>query len=446
KNHQLAGDPSSRSSSEHRTPAPLVSKSVGEAQGSGQSEVPNLKLRMENGQPGSPITHDAESTGPIDPKLSDPAVPLPANQEQLNDKNVSASIAPVQSAKENKQRDSKPPQFSLSGAILALLIFVALLLYFRLRDPWWWGSFIAWLCLTFAPWAIVDALAFMYLGFFLCWQFGSTMNRHLPRDGIFVGIGLAIVSFFFGMVGVLVEHHDLPLLSRMSMAVYESTQLPLMNMWVHDAEDRPAAAQAYFTWARFFASMLAIYLTYRTLTFLTNRASAQFWLRWYRVPSRRRVNLVIGLGEIGGRIACKLRERHQRVIGLECDSEKSALREIRRTGVRVMIDNALDSHIYRDLPLNQIKRIYVVTGDDQRNLEVTHRVIEEIHRRAEFECSMQEGRKSDEGPIAYWLRLRCVTWMKIFCDERNIECLVQLYDRQLQDILWIEKDGQPCLD
>ena len=266
--------------------------------------------------------------------------------------------------------------------------------------------------------------------------------RAARGNAIFVGIGLAFFAYAFAVAGVLVIHTEMPFVERYSTAFYEATQLPLMNMSVHDDTTISAEARAYFTIARSLASLLALYLTYKTVLYFLNLASTQFWMLCYRFNREKKLSLVIGIGSVGLELIRDLRLQGHRVIAVEINKDAPRVEEARMLGARIVIGDAVDFDLYRQLPFDAIDSVYVVAGDDQRNIEISQRLRNFSAQRV----AMGPRKTSDRSnpPLRNSLRGR-IDYLRWRCRLQNHPgvCYVQLYDVSMQRILEQEHHDQP---
>ncbi len=198
--------------------------------------------------------------------------------------------------------------------------------------------------------------------------------RHWAEKSVFLGIALAFLAFAFAVAGGVTAHPSLGVFDRYSTAFYEATQLPLMNMSPHDREDN-AETQTYFMLARVAGCCFAYFLAYKTVTYFCNRARTQFLLGWYSLRSKTKLALVIGIGTIGRRLIRNLLAEGKRVVAIESDKESVHIERAQALGAQVLVGDALDDQIYRKIPFDAIGSIYVVAGDDRKNLEISHQLL-----------------------------------------------------------------------
>jgi len=255
--------------------------------------------------------------------------------------------------------------------------------------------------------------------------------RHLAEKSVFLGIGLAIFAYAFAIAGGLALHSDTASFERYSTAFYEATQLPLMNMSPHD-HLKDTTAQFYFNCARVFGCLFAYFVAYKTVVYVCDRAKTQFLLGWYCVRNRKRLALVIGLGTVGRQLISNLIDENFRVIAIESDKDSVQIERAQSLGARVIVGDALDDRVYRRLPFDAVQSIYVVAGDDRKNLEIGQQLLEYSIKRVE----KSDGRKSDKAPL--WQRWFDWLTCQILLDQRAV-CHVQLYDSNMQRLMEQER-------
>lgn len=253
----------------------------------------------------------------------------------------------------------------------------------------------------------------------------------MAEKSVFIGIGLAFLAFAFAVAGGLAAHPDFQFWDRYSTAFYEATQLPLMNMSPHDGEVQPET-KFYFTLARIFGCLFAYFVAYKTVAYVCERAGREFWLGLYCFHSRKKVALVIGLGTIGRRLIRNLLAEGHRVVSIESDKDSVHIERAQALGAQVIVGDALDDRVYDKIPFDAISSIYVVAGDDRKNLEISHHLLTYSIRQVEKSTALADPKKSP-----WWCRCYQYLRSKILRNEEAV-CHVQVYDSNMQS--WMEKE------
>jgi len=229
------------------------------------------------------------------------------------------------------------------------------------------------------------------------------------------------------VAGGLALHKDKALFERYSTAFYEATQLPLMNMSPHnDAND--SEAELYFNLARVFGCLFAYFVAYKTVVYVCDRAKTQFLLGWYCVRSKKKLALVIGLGTVGRRLIRNLIDEKFRVIAIESDKDSVHIERAQDLGAQVIVGDALADRVYRRLPFDAVQSIYVVAGDDRKNLEIGQKLLNYSIERVKRAKLLQ----SDKA--AWWQRWFHKLTGKVLLDRKAV-CHVQLYDSNMQQLM-----------
>lgn len=271
--------------------------------------------------------------------------------------------------------------------------------------------------------------SFGLVGLLACFGFliHYLVPKKLAEKSVFLGIALGFLAFAFAVAGGVAAHKDLELFERYSTALYEATQLPLMNMSPHDRELQPDS-KFYFMWARIFGCLFAYFVAYKTVSYFCERAHAEFWLGWYCLRSSKKVAMVIGLGTIGRKLICNLLAEGHRVIAIESDKDSVHIERAQSIGAHVIVGDALDDRIFGKTPFDAVSSIYVVAGDDRMNLEISHKILSYSIKLVE----KANKAKSAESP--WWTRLgqHILEW--IFRNEDAV-CHVQLYDSNMQSLM-----------
>lgn len=141
--------------------------------------------------------------------------------------------------------------------------------------------------------------------------------------------------------------------------------------------------------------------------------------------------LVVGLGTIGRRLICNLLAEGHRVVAIEADKESVHIERAQALGAQVIVGDALDNRVYDKIPFDAVGSIYVVAGDDRKNLEISHQLFTYSIRQVE----KVKLARSPESP--WWKRSLSYPCGCVFRNEEAV-CHVQVYDSNMQG--WMEKE------
>jgi len=132
--------------------------------------------------------------------------------------------------------------------------------------------------------------------------------------------------------------------------------------------------------ARFAAPVVtALSLISFALKHLVNRYLLTFYLKQFAKDHI----IIFGLGYVGPEIAAELAENDpekRTVIVVEKDAANPAVDACRGSGVFVLIDDAAQESVLRQVQVQKAGEIFIVTGDDARNLGIAYKV-QDICRR-----------------------------------------------------------------
>jgi hypothetical protein len=271
--------------------------------------------------------------------------------------------------------------------------------------------------------------SFGLVGLLACFGFliHFLVPKKLAEKSVFLGIALVFLAFAFAVAGGVAAHNDLGPFEQYSTALYEATQLPLMNMSPHDRELQPDS-KFYFMWARIFGCLFAYFVAYKTVSYFCERAHTEFWLGWYCLRSSKKVAMVIGLGTIGRRLIRNLLAEGHRVIAIESDKDSVHIERAQALGAHVIVGDALDDRVFGKTPFDAVSSIYVVAGDDRMNLEISHKLLSYSIKLVKE----SNNAKSPDSP--WWRRLSQLLLEWIFRNEEAV-CHVQLYDSNTQGLM-----------
>lgn len=263
----------------------------------------------------------------------------------------------------------------------------------------------------------------------------ALVPKQRAEKSVFIGITLAFLAYVFAVAGGLAAHPEREPFERYSTAFYEATQLPLMNMSPHD-DVADSEASYYYSWARIFGCLFAYFVAYKAVAYVCERAQTQFLLGWYCVRSRTKLALVIGLGAIGRRLIRNLRADGFRVVAIESDKDSVHIQRAQDLGAQVIVGDALDERVYDKIPLDAVSSIYVVAGDDRKNLEIGQQLLS---------CSTKRVKKANqaESADASWSTRWCHFLGRKMLNDTQAVCHVQLYDSNMQRSMEQEHFRQP---
>lgn len=314
---------------------------------------------------------------------------------------------------------------------------------------------------------ITCAISFLHL---------AIPKAHHP-NAIFLGILFAFLTYAFAIAGVRLAYSDRPWPERYSLAFYEATQALLMDMNAdHDdnVRDKPWA-RIYFTTSRICASLLALYLAYQTVKLTWNLARTQIWMQVYRFKWYKRLNVVFGLGDVGFPLVKDLLAENHRVIVVEIEGTMKNVEIAREMGAKIITRDALDPDLFDSMPFNAIEAFYVVTGDDQRNIEISQNAKNyatkraSLRRKVKWNCwrtllvlrhlwriLFRTGKIREARQRVIWMEFRQLV-LRVrrrfsiqlllrripgcILKYRDAECYVQLYDANMQGYLDKEHHG-----
>lgn len=274
------------------------------------------------------------------------------------------------------------------------------------------------------------------VGLLVCVGFLAHMlvPKFISENSVFIGIALAFFAYTFAVAGGLAANRDLKPLERYSTALYEATQLPLMNMSPHEKEQHEDA-RVYFVIARTLGCLFAYFVAYKAVVYMCHRARKQSLLVCYRLHNSRPVALVFGLGAVGRRLIRNLGAANYRVVAIEADKDSVHIERAEAMGAQVIVGDALDDRVYEKLPFDAAKSIYVVAGDDRTNLEIGQQLLTYSAKRAP--------RKNTSLDTLPWYRRILFTLKGRMLKDVDAVCHVQLYDPNMQRLMEHEHFCQP---
>lgn len=222
-------------------------------------------------------------------------------------------------------------------------------------------------------------------------------SQRFQRSAVLLGLLLGLLAFWCAIVGISYKIQrgsveESPEES-VSIAVYEATQVLMMNMSPHDPEETAEAKQetqpetagqrkkpaksfqerGWFTASRYFATFLALFIAYQALTYFARNAMYQARLTslgWHATFGSPQACLICGIGHVGLRLIRELREQGRHVIAIEKNEDQDNLPAAIDSGAIVLVADATHPRVVDELPLMAITDLYVVCGDDALNLEV----------------------------------------------------------------------------
>ncbi len=306
-------------------------------------------------------------------------------------------------------------------------------------------------------------------------------HRGFRNVTFFVGFALGLTAFWCAINGTLLRLERSGIDDRgveaTSVAVYEATQVLMMDMAPHEITDeatgKPETSSAsskssdsdadtqsqpnhterrgepgvidqhsilrgasdderdWFKGARIFATLFALFLVYQALTHFSRSTRYRAHMLLLRCKlTHPDACLVCGIGQVGFRLVQELQAERRSVIVLEKNEDHANLKATIETGAIVLTADASRAETIDDLPLNAISHVYVTCGDDAVNLEVA--------------MNVKRAFQADEAKHA---RLRrAVKYLRGFfknddqkgIDKRNgdaCQCHVQILDPEMQAIL-----------
>ena len=173
--------------------------------------------------------------------------------------------------------------------------------------------------------------------------------------------GVAVISAFVGLGG-----HIPDLASRVFAAAGTlAFQLP---------SDAPASV--WLTVARIAATLAGVTAVFGILLEVSPRARDGARRMWFR--TRPSPAVVVGLGRVGMQLMRDLRKDGRPVYAVEVDARNPRVDEAREAGALVVIGDVTTEATRESLPLNRTAEVFVVTGDDVRNLEVAGVLLEGV--------------------------------------------------------------------
>jgi len=244
-------------------------------------------------------------------------------------------------------------------------------------------------------------------------------QKRFRGTGVLIGLSFGMIAFCCAIIGIRYRIDRATIaegpIEATSVAAYEATQALMMNMAPHDPydeqpsdvaatefadvneqakssgetipgtktdlsgtqtntrlKDRAAfdAERVWFTASRIFASLFALFIAYQALTRFARNSVYRFRLLLLRYTTvNPKTSLVCGVGRVGLRLVRELRDQGHSVIALETNSDHPNLQAAIETGAIVLVCNATQPESLNGLPLNAIKEMFIVCGDDTVNVE-----------------------------------------------------------------------------
>lgn len=126
--------------------------------------------------------------------------------------------------------------------------------------------------------------------------------------------------------------------------------------------------------ARFAAPVVtALSIIAIALKHLVNRYLLAFYLKRFATDHV----VVFGLGYVGPEVAMELAEKDPKdrtVIVVEKDADNPLVETCRDRGVFVLIDDAAQESVLRQVQVQRASEVFIVTGDDARNIGIAYRI------------------------------------------------------------------------
>ena len=97
---------------------------------------------------------------------------------------------------------------------------------------------------------------------------------------------------------------------------------------------------------------------------------------WYRLfvvkYFYKNHTIIIGLGEIGRRMANELTKQNERIVVIEKNPQNESINVVKRNGGKVITGNALEKETITLAGFNKAKRFLILTGEDERNIHIAN--------------------------------------------------------------------------
>jgi hypothetical protein len=168
---------------------------------------------------------------------------------------------------------------------------------------------------------------------------------------------------------------------NISDGIYEIAQSLMLNMNPHEG------SHWCLTIGRISAVLLVGMLAISVFNRIFKESLDLITVRWYANTGGDHI-IICGLGRIGSIIAKQCLGQGRRVIVLERNPENENIRDIEFLGGVVFTENATDETILVRKSLENCRCVYVTTGDDTANIEITTDVLAIIQKQchASFHC------------------------------------------------------------
>lgn len=176
------------------------------------------------------------------------------------------------------------------------------------------------------------------------------------------------------------------------------------------AVSKPKQSNLILAIARILAVVFAILLAYRVIETFFRGTVDRVKLFIYGVIGPRPY-LVIGLGFVGMQLVRELRDRRIRVIVIESNPENPNIALARELGALVVVGDAFNTDLIRDIEFDRIADVYVVAGSDDTNLRIATLL-----------------KNASEADLSDGLLSRAIHFLVSKCDSK---CYVRLYDPDL---------------
>lgn len=189
------------------------------------------------------------------------------------------------------------------------------------------------------------------------------------------------------------------------------------------AVSKPKQSNLILAIARILAVVFAILLAYRVIETFFRGTVDRIRLFIYGIIGPRPY-LVIGLGFVGMQLIRELREKRIRVIAIECNPESPNIALARQLGALVVVGDAFNTDLIRDIEFDRIADVYVVAGSDDTNLRIATLL-----------------KNASEADLSDGLLSRAMHLLVSKCDSK---CYVRLYDPDLYlalDQIYTSKAG-----